>query len=189
MKATLRTPQGVEVDVRDILDYDPEVGTLTWLSRPVEMCASLRQQRCWNTSFAGKAAFTTKEKQGYWRGTIFYRPYLAHRVAWAIYYGEWPKGEIDHIDGIRSNNRITNLRSVTRQENMRNSAIHRDNTSGVCGVRKHRPSGKWHAQIGVGGRDVSLGYFTNIEDAAAARKSAEQHYGYHQNHGRAAIDG
>jgi len=108
-------------------------------------------------------------------------PVSAHRLAWLYVYGYMPDF-IDHINGVRCDNRIENLRDVTFQENARNMRIFKNNTSGVCGVNKIK-SGNWRARIGVGGKYKSIGCFKYKWDAICARKSAENKYGYHDNHG------
>lgn len=117
--------------------------------------------------------------RGYRNIRIEGKYYLAHRLIWKLLYGEDPE-EIDHINGNRSDNRITNLRSVCHYENMRNRKRGSDNTSGVMGVSWHKVNSKWRARIG----EELLGDFDKFEDAVAARKQAEKELGYHPNHGR-----
>lgn len=83
---------------------------------------------------------------------------------------------IDHRDGDRLNNQCGNLRPATKRQNGSNRKIHRNNSSGVSGVNWHKRIGKWQAQIRVNWERVYLGYFTNFEDAVAARKAAEKMY-------------
>ena len=102
---------------------------------------------------------------------------LLHRVAWALHYGEWPKGQIDHIDHDGLNNRISNLRDVDAIVNQRNQLLRRTSQSGVIGVTWRKDRKKWKAQMRVpGGRQVFLGYHRTIEEAAAARKAGEAKY-------------
>lgn len=178
-------------DLRKVLAYDPETGALTWKSRPVEMFdEGLRGAdvscTAWNGRHNGKPALTAVDGDNYLRGKIFGRRYFAHRVAWAIFHGEWPSGQIDHINGIRDDNRIANLRVVTQAENLRNQRQRRDNTSGRVGVVWRRDAGKWQAAINHNGRRLHLGLFTDFSAASAARDEAERAHGYHQNHGRQA---
>jgi len=120
--------------------------------------------------------------QGYRNGCIDGISLYAHRVAWALYFGEWPDGEIDHINHDHADNRICNLRSVTRAENLRNLPKMRHNTSGVTGV--YRRKDKWLAAIRVDRKLIRLGYFHSFNDAVAARELAERQYRFHPNHGR-----
>lgn len=173
--------------LRKLLSYDPDTGLLTWKYRPPEMFATMLDYKAWNARFNGKPAFATVKADGYLLGRLFYRSYRAHRIAYAIYHGAWPTGEVDHKNGVRSDNRITNLRDVTRSENQRNAAIPRDNSSGHIGVSLHTPTGRWRARIAAGSKQIYLGLFENFDDAVAARAVAEVKYGYHPNHGRPAL--
>lgn len=99
-----------------------------------------------------------------------------------------PNGEIDHINGIRSDNRLCNLRDVSALENRRNSALHGRNKSGVSGVRKRtdRKGERWIARVYLDGKAIHLGSFDTFDAAVTARRGAERKYGYHSNHGREA---
>lgn len=176
--------------LRSLLDYDPETGGLSWRARPAHMFAEAprgaeRAAASWNARYAGKPALAGVGRQGYARGAIFDRIYLAHRVAWAIYHGSWPDGEIDHINHVRTDNRISNLRLVSRDENCRNASRASNNSSGTTGVSWHKRAGKWLAVIVHDGEQRHLGVFTEFEDAVAARKQAERDLGFHLNHGSA----
>lgn len=168
--------------VSALLKYDSETGKLYWLERPVEMCASQGSAVTWNKRFAGKECFLSIDGKGYFCGSIFDKQYSAARIAWLLHTGEWPKNCIDHINGNPLDNRISNLRDVSRLENQRNRKRFSTNTSGVCGVVKDKD--KWRAHITVNGALKSLGLFSDISEAAAARSAAEIEYGYHPNHGR-----
>lgn len=111
------------------------------------------------------------------------RYYKLHRVIWLIVHGEWPD-QIDHINGVRDDNRLINLRAVTCSENSLNQAINSRNTSGDMGVYWHKNISRWLASIKINNRQRHLGSFSNKEDAIKARKYAEKEYGFHQNHGR-----
>ena len=115
------------------------------------------------------------------------KSFPAHRLIWMMVYGYWPN-EIDHINGNKQDNRLCNLRNVTRLENMRNQCVQKNSTSGVTGVYWNKWDKKWAARITVNRKFVHLGYFSNKEDAIATRKAAEVKYGFHENHGRKALD-
>lgn len=179
----------VSVEIlRKLLEYDPDTGFLTWKPRGREFFRRDADQKTWNAKFAGRQAFNQRGPGGYLVSEIFNRPYRAHRVAWALSHGEWAS-EIDHINGDRADNRIANLRAVTRSENSRNAARSRRNRSGVVGVSVDTLTGKWRAQIGVAGRARFLGLFETLDEAVAARRRAEVQYGFHPNHGRDALLG
>lgn len=110
--------------------------------------------------------------------------YSAHRMAWLYHYGYTPRMEIDHIDHDRENNRIDNLRVVTRQENQRNRSLSSNNKSGVIGVHFDENSEKWRASITLNNKTKHLGSFEIFKDAVESRKQAEIKYKFHQNHGK-----
>jgi len=175
--------------LRKLLRYDPDTGLLFWRKRTSDMfnggASGGRDSSCrsWNTRHGGKEAFTSDDIKSYKRVAIFGKIYYAHRVMWALFYGEWPNDQIDHINGIKYDNKISNLRVVTHAENQRNKRICRANTSGITGVVWNKRDKNWRAQIKVDGRMKSLGYFDCKSAAAIVRKAAEVKYGFHANHG------
>ena len=184
-KEDLPTPK----EIRKLLRYEPDTGKLYWLERTPDLFEDGKQSaetacRRWNTRYASKEALATLHGGGYRQGSIFGKAYLAHRVVWVMVHNEWPADQIDHINGVKNDNRIENLRVVTNGENSRNLPKRADNTSGHMGVRWHKKALKWTAQITVNSQQVHLGVFTKKDDAIAARKAAEANYGYHENHGR-----
>ena len=169
--------------LRKLLNYDPDTGVLTWKARPLSMFSTDSQGKRWNSRYAGKLAFTANA-DGYKLGKVFGASFRAHRVAWAIHHGEWPSGEIDHINRVKSDNRIANLRDVTKSENMRNTQLQKNNTSGHVGVCWCAQSRKWLASIRANSKQVHIGLFDNKADAINARMAASLSFGYHENHGR-----
>lgn len=97
---------------------------------------------------------------------------LAHRLAWFYEHGRWPLSLIDHADGNRLNNRISNLREATKTQNINNSGARSTSSSGVKGVSWDKRNAKWRATITVNGKQRSLGRHARIEDAAAAYANA-----------------
>jgi len=97
---------------------------------------------------------------------------MAHRLAWALHNGEWPSKQIDHIDGDRANNRISNLREATQSQQIMNSKLRSDNTSGIKGVQQRKYG--WTAYIAVDGKSTYLGHFDTKAKAIAARAEAEE---------------
>lgn len=107
----------------------------------------------------------------------------AHRIVWFIHHGEIPKGfDIDHINHDRADNRIENLRLVSRSENLKNKGKVLS-SSGEMGVYWSNAAGKWEASLTVNGKKKYLGLFETIDDARMARVKADGVYGYHKNHG------
>lgn len=176
------TPQ----ELRELLSYDPETGVLTWKPRVETAFATKRAASTWNARYAGKDALTSHNGWGYRRGSVRGALYCTHRVAWALSYNEWPNGQIDHINGDRSDNRLANLRLVSHAENGRNQQMPSTSTSGVVGVHWYKKFQKWQAHITVSRRTKFLGYFDDLTEAVAARKAAELQHNFHANHGRAA---
>ena len=122
---------------------------------------------------------------GYRIISINRRPYPVHRLIFLYINGNFPT-EVDHINGNRLDNRWCNLRDVTRKENRLNSANRKDNTSGVSGLSKLKwKTGRtWDIYINHNGNRINLGYCKDFFEACCIRKSAENKYGFHYNHGR-----
>ena len=146
--------------LKELLHYNPETGVFTCLVRRARLDVG---------SVVG-----SRHNRGYVQLQLDGKKYLAHRLAWLYTHGQWPQLEIDHIDRNRANNRIANLRDVSSTTNNFNTCTPRNNTSGVKGVRWFAPARRWQARIGLNGREICLGYFRHFEDAAAARRTAEQ---------------
>jgi hypothetical protein len=102
-----------------------------------------------------------------------------------MYHMEWPDGQVDHVNGVTSDNRIANLRVVTHSENQRNCKRRSDNRSNCTGVNWSEGHGKWHARIGQDGKQTHLGLFSSKFDAVLARLLAAEALGYSVRHGRA----
>lgn len=180
-----------------LLDYDPDTGEFTWRERTADMTREPTREesgrkksrehmtKVWNTRFAGKPAFRI-DRIGYMLGSVDKKILFAHRVAWAMHYGEWPphEMEVDHINGDRADNRIANLRIVTPAENSKNKRLQKTNRSGYAGVVWVESRQRWEAGISDAGRAYHLGSFYTKAEAVAARKAAEKVLGYHEKHGR-----
>ncbi len=176
--------------LRALIKYDPATGKLTWRRRTLEMVKEAgrtqtqKQIDAWNWRYAGDPALCGIDGFGYYQGAIFSTYFKAHRVAWAIHYGEWPRDKIDHINGNNRDNRICNLRDVDHGTNLRNCRKSIRNTSGANGVNLNRKTGKWFATIRAGGRTVRIGTFLTFDEAKEAREKAEREYGYSNRHGK-----
>lgn len=134
-------------EFRRIVHYDPETGDFTWLE-------SLTRRK------AGTKATKRPYVQFRVRGKLLY----AHRLAWLYVHGEWPRGQLDHINGDPSDNHIANLRLATPKQNMANVRIHRDNKSGFKGVCQVK-GGKFMASIKEGGKVKYIGLFDSAASA------------------------
>ena len=104
------------------------------------------------------------------------KEYLLHRLIWMMKTGTWPTGEIDHINGVRDDNRWVNLRQCTSSENKQNLGIRKNNTSGHAGVSKKRGMEAWQANITVNKKQIFLGIFYSLEEAAEAYRRAKLKY-------------
>jgi len=168
----------------DAFHYDRETGDIyrrapraSWFKRRQDF---LTYKKRWMHKKVGHESQST----GYLYTHFFGNRYAVHRLAWFLGRQVWPEGEIDHINGIRSDNRWDNLRDVTKAENARNKRLSVRNTSGLQGVRWFEARSKWEAYISnpTGVRE-HLGTYGSLLDACCARKSKEGAYGYHVNHG------
>lgn len=166
--------------LRKRLRYEPETGKLFWFA-----CDDMPQK--WKTRYSHKEAFVTSNGNGYLTGVINYKRFYAHRVAWVLHHGEWPIDDIDHINGVQSDNRICNLRAATKTENMHNRSMQSNNTSGACGVYWDKIAKKWVARIKINGRNKNLGRFDSIDEATTARAKANIEYGFTDRHGKANV--
>jgi hypothetical protein len=172
--------------LRQLIRYDPDTGTLFWLKRDRKFFPSERGCNVWNSLWPGKPALNHISVYGYRVGAVMGVKLLAHRAALMIYHGRPISDHIDHINGIRHDNRLCNLREVTRQINNRNARLYSSNTSGVAGVMWEESHKAWSAKINFDGKQRRIGRFKNKEDAIAARREAEAQHGYTARHGRPA---
>jgi hypothetical protein len=142
------------------LAYDPATGSLVWRWR-----SDISDHR--NRLFVGREVGRI-EGRGYRQVTLAGKNYQAHRLAWFLTHGQWPVDEIDHINGVRSDNRIVNLRLASRQRNTWNTVRRRGGISGFKGVVWNRKNSKWEASIRVGAKRIYLGLHETPELAHAA---------------------
>ncbi len=153
----------------EFLRYDSANGKLFW-----------KKQR--GRSIAGSEAGHIS--RGYVTIRIDGQLYQASRIIWLIVFGKWPKYQIDHENHNSLDNRISNLKDITQQQNLRNMKLKRNNTSGVCGVYFQKSRNMWAAFIrDKNSKIISLGRFKCFDDAVSARKKSEKEMGYHPNHG------
>lgn len=154
-----------EIDVnylRERILYFPDTGEIFWKPKEDRLIK-------WNNRYAGKRAFNSIDKNGYLRGTFGKSVYLAHRIAWTYVHGKIPQDlEIDHVNMIRNDNRIINLRLANKSENQRNTRVSSNNKCGLKGVCWDKNAKKWKAQIFIDGRKIYLGLFSEKNDAYRA---------------------
>jgi hypothetical protein len=157
-------------EVKNRVTYDSLTGIFIWKPIPVTHWS----HSGWNNRCANKEA-GCRTRSGYQVLALNNVLYFAHRVAWLYETGAWPSGVIDHIDGDPANNKFSNLRDSTQQQNTCNAKISSNNTSGVTGVRQSS-KGKWLASIMVNRETIWLGSFDDKQKAVEARAAAETFY-------------
>jgi hypothetical protein len=148
------------------LSYDQETGIFTWNydgTRGVK---------------AGDIA-GYKMPDGYIMLSVGGRKIVAHRVAWLFVYGEFPEGNLDHINRNKADNRIANLRNATYEQNAQNREKNCRNTSGYKGVTWHKRDQRWQAAITIKRKVIHLGYYQNPLDAYSAYIEASKKYQSH----------
>ena len=137
-----------------MIKYDPDTGNFSWAY--------------WRFGLTNKTECGNINANGYKCLCINRKKYYAHRVAWEIVHGEIPDGlDIDHKNGIRSDNRIANLRLATRSQNLSNAGRRSDNSSGYKGVSR-TATGRWRATIQWHGKRKHIGSFDTAEAAFEA---------------------
>ncbi len=161
--------------LKELLHYNERTGIFTW--------ENPRARRLKVGDLAGNL-----DKAGYRSISITVdgrkKLYYSHRLAWLYEYGVWPKGQIDHINHNRSDNRLCNLREADNTTNHKNRTINKNNTSGITGVYWNKNHKKWRAKIIVSGKNIHLGLFTDKNEAICARLHANRLYKFHANHGK-----
>jgi hypothetical protein len=145
--------------LKEVLKYYPGSGIFRW-----------RTREGWKKNIIAGC----KHHDGYIIIKIDGKIHLAHRLAFLHEHGYLPEHGIDHIDRNRSNNKIKNLREVSKQCNMRNTGNRIDNTSGVKGICWYKRDNKRRVQIVVNGKIKHLGYYKNFDNAVMARYHAEK---------------
>jgi hypothetical protein len=150
-------------ELRSIVSYDPGTGSITW--------------RVYRNAYGGKVIPGTPagrlDRNGYRVIVINGLVYWSGRLAWYLYYGVWPRGQIDHINMDFTDDRITNLREATMTQQRGNQRVRRDSRSGLKGVRK-TPEGRWSARVRYAGVKYYLGRFDTPEEAHAAYVAASK---------------
>jgi hypothetical protein len=144
----------------ECLRYEPETGHLYWIVR--------------NSNFIDMAMPAgCPMKNGYRKVMVGNKQLYAHHIAWWFIHGEWPQQQVDHINGNRLDNRASNLRLATQEQQNFNGKLFKNNKCGVKGVCLNKRNGKWRAHIVVQKKQLRLGEFRSIEEARVARLRAE----------------
>lgn len=144
--------------LKELLSYDPNTGDFIWL-QPTNK----------RIKVGDKAGY--EDTNGYICIKLLGTKYRAHRLAWIYIYGDWPINQIDHINRVKQDNRILNLRDVTHREN------HQNRSNETVGVKPYND--RWIARIKVEGKDIYLGIFNTKPEAISARKEAEIKYEFY----------
>lgn len=153
-------------ELRELVTYDATSGRFSWNSEPGWIAPN-----------------------GYRYMKFRGAPRLAHRLAWLYHFGEEPNGLVDHINGDRRDNRISNLRVATYSQNSANAKLHSRNTSGLKGASYLPKKKRWQASITVRNKQMGLGYYKTKEAAHAAYlAAAEKYYGIFANSGKPVLD-
>lgn len=172
--------------VKELLHYDPDTGKLFWKPRESKWFKSGKRQSnscsIWNNKYALKEAGCLSTYDNYLKIRILGKSYQLHRIIWLYIHGYWPD-EIDHKNGKRDENTLTNIRNVSHQINMLNTMKQINNTSGHNGIVFHRMSRKFQAQIQYKNKNHYLGLFENLEEAIEVRKKAELAFEFSDRHG------
>lgn len=157
-------------EAKELFIYDRDTGIIKWRRTSNHQRADL---------VAG-----SRSGDGYTQFNFKGKIYKAHRIAMLLAYGFYgDQLDVDHINHIRDDNRLVNLRFVTKADNQRNLSISSRNTSSVTGVYYHKGTRKYMARIKVDGVNIYLGIFATLEEATEVRRAAEIKYKYNANHG------
>jgi len=167
--------------VKEFFDYNPTTGALFRKERDLKWFPSKATWKMWNKRFANQE-LDRKNDKGYKRVFIEGVDYPLHRIIWLWMTGVFPENQIDHINQNKTDNKWENLREVKNSENCKNQKLRSTNKTGIIGTHK-LPSGNIRASITVNGLRIKLGTYTSLEEARLVRKTAEQKYGFHKNHG------
>ena len=151
--------------IRRLLDYDPDTGVFRWREHHY-------------IRYVGAVAGCSMGS-GYRRVHIAGKKYYEHRLAWLYVYGVWPTNQIDHINTVKNDNRICNLREATRSQNHANKSKYKGEL--LKGVKKY-PHGKFSAHVSINNKKIYLGMYDTEEQAHAAYcEAAQQAFGaYHR---------
>lgn len=160
--------------LRSLVFYDPESGDFTWLPR------SGVSKHWWNGRYAGKKIVGYIRRDGYVAIDFMVdgirHKWSAHRLAWLYVCGDLSNFQIDHINRVKTDNRISNLRLATPSQNTHNATAHKRSKTGIKGVYWDKSRQKWHVEIVRMNKKKHLGRFDSIEEATAVYATASVEY-------------
>ena len=159
-----------QAKLKEYLNYNPITGNLAWRKRPSK-----------NIHLHTRAG--TLDKNGYRYISLLGKRYPEHRLIWCLVHGQFPDGDIDHINQIRDDNRLENLRVVSKAENARNRTRKNSRLDEV-GIWWCRTRKRYVAEITKNGKKVYQKSFTDIDEAIKQRKLKSIELGFHDNHGQ-----
>ena len=149
--------------LKEVLHYCPDTGVFTWIrTKQVRMIDKEAGTIAWN---------------GYRDVSINGKKHGCHRLAWIYIHGDFPINNIDHINGIKTDNRIENLRDVSQSENLKNARLRSDNKTGVTGVYINKSKKSWTMRISAKENRISE-FHKDFFEAVCNRKSLENKLGY-----------
>ena len=160
--------------LKECLDYNPDTGIFVWKKRPLSHFRTEHGMNISNSQCENKPAGVISN--GYLLVRINDKLLRCHRLAWLYVYGVMPEKFIDHVNGIKTDNRICNLRLATNGENMQNlkTAMVSNKSSGLLGVSFDKRRNKFRARIRINYKEKGLGYFKTPEEAHTAYLNAKR---------------
>jgi len=159
-------------ELDELLKYNPTTGQLIW-----------KTNKHSKSIVPGTEAGCINKVNGYRTISLFGLSYPAHHIAWFMYHKDWATNQLDHINQVRSDNRISNLREVSIAENARNRSRRLGTSTGEHGIWFDRRRYKYVAEITMNGKRVYLKRFDDIDEAVASREAKLKELGFHDNHG------
>ena len=160
--------------LKECLDYNPDTGIFVWKKRPLHHFKDSRSANSANSRMNSKK-ITNMDSCGYIQVKINSIIFQCHRLSWLYVYGYMPENQIDHINGVRNDNRIVNLREATRSENQQNqSNPHGETSCKKLGVYYHKKNEKFYSMIGINGSKKYLGCFNTAIEAHNAYLQAKR---------------
>lgn len=172
--------------LKEIFYYNTDTGHLYYRDKSPSDFSNPSKYAPWAARFKNKMAGWVREGQ-YVRVAVDGEQHRAHRVIFKMVHGQEPEA-VDHINGVKTDNRIENLRAANKKINAKNAKTYSTNTSGFRGVRFNDSFRKWGASITVDQRRINLGWYGNFDEAVEARLKAERRFNFHPNHGRIVED-